>query len=83
MSGDTGVLHVLETESDLDWILSSGPHPPYIVIMETAFFNRSVMMRMKSSSRVAGVAVIVSKTGLADNFSPHTTCPNQNTGVCE
>ncbi|XP_016090091.1 nicastrin-like [Sinocyclocheilus grahami] len=81
MSGDTGVLHVLESESDLDWILSSGPHPPYIVIMETAFFNRSVMMRMKSSSRVAGVAVIVSKTGLADNFSPHTTCPNQNTGV--
>ncbi|KAI2668029.1 Nicastrin [Labeo rohita] len=81
ISGDTGVLHVLETESDLDWILSTGPHPPYMVILETAFFNRSVMMRMKNSSRVAGVAVIVSKTGVADNFSPHTTCPNQNTGV--
>ncbi|KAL1281143.1 hypothetical protein QQF64_015743 [Cirrhinus molitorella] len=81
ISGDTGVLHVLETESDLDWILSSGPHPPYMVIMETAFFNRSVMMRMKNSPRVAGVAVIVSKTGLADHFSPHTTCPNQNTGL--
>ncbi|XP_026061189.1 nicastrin-like [Carassius auratus] len=81
MSGDTGVLHVLETESDLDWILSSGPHPPYMVILETAFFNRSVMMRMKNSSRVSGVAVIISKTGLAHDFSPHTTCPNQNTGV--
>ncbi|XP_043079546.1 nicastrin [Puntigrus tetrazona] len=81
ISGDTGVLHVLETESDLDWILSSGPHPPYMVIMETAFFNSSVMMRMKNSSRVSGVAVIISKTGLADHFSPHTTCPNQNTGV--
>uniref|UniRef100_A0A673H3U5 Nicastrin n=1 Tax=Sinocyclocheilus rhinocerous TaxID=307959 RepID=A0A673H3U5_9TELE len=83
ISGDTGVLHVLETESDLDWILSSGPHPPYMVIMETlmCFSCRSVMMRMKNSSRVAGVAVIISKTGLADNFSPHTTCPNQNTGV--
>ncbi|XP_067309021.1 nicastrin [Pseudorasbora parva] len=81
MSGDTGVLHVLESESDLDWILNTGPHPPYMIIMETAFFNRSVMLRMKNSSRVAGVAVIVSKTGLAENFSPHTTCPNQNTGV--
>ncbi|RXN25321.1 nicastrin [Labeo rohita] len=40
ISGDTGVLHVLETESDLDWILSTGPHPPYMVILETAFFNR-------------------------------------------
>lgn len=81
ISGDTGVLHVLETESDLDWILNTGPHPPYMVVMETAFFNRSVMLRMKNSSRVAGVAVIVSKTGPADGFSPHTTCPNQNTGV--
>ncbi|XP_048019612.1 LOW QUALITY PROTEIN: nicastrin [Megalobrama amblycephala] len=81
MSGDTGVLHVLESESDLDWILNTGPHPPYMVIMETAFFSRSVMLRMKNSSRVAGVAVIVSRTGLAENFSPHTTCPNQNTGV--
>ncbi|XP_057188959.1 nicastrin isoform X1 [Triplophysa rosa] len=81
ISGDTGVLHVLETESDLHWILSTGPHPPYMVVMETAFFNRSVMLRMKNSSRVAGVAVIVSKTDPADGFSPHTTCPNQNTGV--
>ncbi|KAA0719584.1 Nicastrin Precursor [Triplophysa tibetana] len=52
-----------------------------MVVMETAFFNRSVMLRMKNSSRVAGVAVIVSKTEPADGFSPHTTCPNQNTGV--
>ncbi|XDV28379.1 hypothetical protein PO909_031703 [Leuciscus waleckii] len=81
MSGDTGVLHVLESEDDLDWILNTGPHPPYMIVMETAFFNRSVMLRMKNSSRVSGVAVIVSKTGLAENFSPHTTCPNQNTGV--
>ncbi|XP_056125579.1 LOW QUALITY PROTEIN: nicastrin [Rhinichthys klamathensis goyatoka] len=81
MSGDTGVLHVLESEEDLDWILNTGPHPPYMIVMETAFFNRSVMLRMKNSSRVSGVAVIVSKTGLAENFSPHTTCPNQNTGV--
>ncbi|XP_039517052.1 nicastrin [Pimephales promelas] len=81
MSGDTGVLHVLESEEDLDWILNTGPHPPYMIVMETAFFNRLVMLRMKNSSRVSGVAVIVSKTGLADNFSPHTHCPNQNTGV--
>ncbi|XP_051557452.1 nicastrin isoform X1 [Myxocyprinus asiaticus] len=81
ISGDTGVLHVLETESDLDWILNTGPHPPYMVVMETAFFNRSVMLMMKNSSRVAGVAVIVSNTGPADGFSPHASCPNQNTGV--
>ncbi|KAL7842247.1 hypothetical protein SRHO_G00239360 [Serrasalmus rhombeus] len=81
ISGDTGVLHVLETEADLDWILSTGPHPPYMVVMEAAFFTRSTMVKMKNSSRVAGVAVIKSNTGPTEGFSPHTSCPNQNTGV--
>ncbi|XP_076847547.1 nicastrin [Brachyhypopomus gauderio] len=81
ISGDTGVLHVLETEADLDWILNTGPHPPYMVLMEAAFFTRPNLMRMKNSTRVAGVAVINSNTAPADSFSPHTSCPNQNTGV--
>uniref|UniRef100_A0A4W4GB17 Nicastrin n=1 Tax=Electrophorus electricus TaxID=8005 RepID=A0A4W4GB17_ELEEL len=81
ISGDTGVLHVLETEADLDWILSTGPHPPYMVLMEATFFTRPTMMRMKNSTRVAGVAVINSNTTAVESFSPHTSCPNQNTGV--
>ncbi|TRY94117.1 hypothetical protein DNTS_031629 [Danionella cerebrum] len=81
ISGDTGVIQFLEGRTDLDWILSSGPHPPYMVVMETAFFTRTVMMEMKNSSRVAGVAVIISKKGVGSSFSPHTSCPNQDTGV--
>lgn len=40
ISGDTGILHVLETESDLNWVLSLGPNPPYLVLMDAQYFNR-------------------------------------------
>lgn len=40
ISGDTGVLHVLETPDDLDWITETGPHAPYMVLMETPAFTR-------------------------------------------
>ncbi|XP_040910526.1 nicastrin [Toxotes jaculatrix] len=82
MSGNVGVLHVLESEENLDWVLSSGPNPPYMVILEQRLFTRSVMMKLKSgSSRVAGVAVVAPNTNPTEGFSPHTTCPNENSGV--
>ncbi|TSP09122.1 Nicastrin [Bagarius yarrelli] len=40
ISGDTGVLHVLETENDLEWIAETGPHAPYMVLMESLAFTR-------------------------------------------
>lgn len=40
LSGDVGVLHVLESEENLDWVLSSGPNPPYMVILEAPLFTR-------------------------------------------
>uniref|UniRef100_A0A667Z6H5 Nicastrin n=1 Tax=Myripristis murdjan TaxID=586833 RepID=A0A667Z6H5_9TELE len=40
------------------------------------------MMKLKNGTgRVAGAAVVVSKTNPAEGFSPHTKCPNENTGV--
>ncbi|KAJ8409795.1 hypothetical protein AAFF_G00218540 [Aldrovandia affinis] len=81
ISGDTGVIHVLEVESDLDWVLSSGPNPPYMVVMEAHLFNRTTMTRMKGSLRVAGVAVVIPKVGPPQGFSPHNSCPNEGSGV--
>uniref|UniRef100_UPI003AAA7B3C nicastrin isoform X3 n=1 Tax=Centroberyx gerrardi TaxID=166262 RepID=UPI003AAA7B3C len=82
ISGDVGVIHVLESEENLEWVLSAGPNPPYMVILESPLFTRSIMMKLKNgSSRVAGVAVVAPNTNPAEGFSPHTTCPNDNTGV--
>ena len=42
---------------------------------------RDVMMKLKNgSSRIAGVAVIKPNSNPVEAFSPHTTCPNENTG---
>ncbi len=40
LSGNVGVLHVLESEENLDWVLRSGPNPPYLVILESPLFTR-------------------------------------------
>ncbi|CAL1579108.1 unnamed protein product [Knipowitschia caucasica] len=82
LSGDVGVLHVLESEENLDWVLNTGHSPPYMVILEAELFTRSILMKLKDGSRrVAGVAVIEPNTNLPGGFSPHTTCPNENSGV--
>uniref|UniRef100_A0A672ING4 Nicastrin n=1 Tax=Salarias fasciatus TaxID=181472 RepID=A0A672ING4_SALFA len=82
LSGDVGVLHVLESEENLDWVLSSGQTPPYMVILESALFTRSIMMKLKEgSSRVAGVVVVAPSTNPPEGFSPHHACPNENSGV--
>ncbi|XP_054482350.1 nicastrin [Anoplopoma fimbria] len=82
LSGNVGVLHVLESEENLDWVLQTGRNPPYLVILESPLFTRSIMMKLKNgSSRVAGVAVVAANTNPLEGFSPHTKCPNENTGV--
>uniref|UniRef100_A0A3Q3XED2 Nicastrin n=1 Tax=Mola mola TaxID=94237 RepID=A0A3Q3XED2_MOLML len=82
LSGNVGVVHVLESEENLEWVLSSGPHPPYVVILDSPLFTRSVMMKLKNGSRrVAGIAVVAPNANPPEGFSPHTTCPNENTGV--
>jgi hypothetical protein len=40
ISGDTGVIHVVEKEEDLKWVLTDGPNPPYMVLLEGKLFTR-------------------------------------------
>ncbi|XP_053739558.1 nicastrin [Synchiropus splendidus] len=82
LSGNVGILHVLESEENLEFVLSTGRTPPYLVIIESHLFTRSVMLKLKNSTdRVAGVALVAPSENPATNFSPHVTCPNENTGV--
>ncbi|KAG7273043.1 hypothetical protein CRUP_007199 [Coryphaenoides rupestris] len=82
LSGNVGVIHFLESEDNLKWVLSDGPNPPYMVILESPLFTRDVMMKLKGgASRIAGVAVVRPSSNPVQGFSPHTTCPNENTGV--
>ncbi|XP_007441247.1 nicastrin [Python bivittatus] len=81
LNGDTGVIHVAEEESDLNWVLSDGPHPPYMVLLDTKLFTGRVMEKLKGTSRIAGLAVALSKTRPPEGFSPGLQCPNDGFGV--
>ncbi|KAM7054753.1 nicastrin [Molossus nigricans] len=82
MSGDTGVIHVVEKEEDLRWVLTDGPNPPYVVLLEGSLFTRKVMEKLKgSTNRIAGLAVSLAKPSPASGFSPSVQCPNDGFGV--
>ena len=54
ISGDTGVIHVVEKEEDLNWVLADGPHPPYMILLDGNLFYRSVITSFYLP-RVSGV----------------------------
>ncbi|XP_029437535.1 nicastrin isoform X2 [Rhinatrema bivittatum] len=79
MNGDTGVIHLVEKEQDLQWVLADGLTPPYMVVLDGELFTREVMQKLKGTSRVAGVAV--SQRRPTKGFSPDSTCPNDGFGI--
>ncbi|XP_003795236.1 nicastrin [Otolemur garnettii] len=82
ISGDTGVIHVVEKEEDLQWVLTDGPNPPYMVLLEGNLFTGDLMEKLKGrTSRIAGLAVSLSKPSPASGFSPSVQCPNDGFGV--
>ncbi|KAM6153434.1 nicastrin [Erethizon dorsatum] len=82
ISGDTGVIHVVEKEEDLQWVLTDGPNPPYVVLLEGKLFTRQIMEKLKGkNSRVAGLAVTLAKPSPTPGFSPSVQCPNDGFGV--
>uniref|UniRef100_A0A8C5IQS8 Nicastrin n=1 Tax=Junco hyemalis TaxID=40217 RepID=A0A8C5IQS8_JUNHY len=81
LSGDTGVIHVVEQEQDLQWALAEGPHPPYMVLLDGSLFSREVLMQLKGSSRISGLAVAAASPAPSQGFSPGLKCPNDGFGV--
>ncbi|XP_044772218.1 nicastrin isoform X3 [Neomonachus schauinslandi] len=82
VSGDTGVIHVVEKEEDLQWVLTDGPNPPYVVLLEGTLFTRNLMEKLKGrTSRIAGLAVSLAKPSPTSGFSPSVQCPNDGFGI--
>ena len=39
MKGNQGVVHLIEKDADIDWMIKHGPHEPYVPILDTNLFN--------------------------------------------
>ncbi|XP_064618285.1 nicastrin-like isoform X2 [Liolophura sinensis] len=81
LGGNVGIIHNIETDEDLTWIVDYGPHAPYITIMSSLIFNVTNVQRLKDSGKVNGILVshVVSNKSITplppDGFSPDHSCP--------
>ncbi|XP_053561121.1 nicastrin isoform X2 [Bombina bombina] len=80
-NGDTGVIHLVEKEEDLQWVLETGPNPPYMVVLEGDLFNRETLNKLRGSPRLSGIVVTFAQPNPSDGFSPDLPCPNDGFGV--
>ncbi|XP_065565681.1 nicastrin-like [Artemia franciscana] len=76
-NGNVGVLHKIQSEDDLKWLIEIGPHSPYVALLSTRLFQREMMTSLKESGKVNGV-VVLNKTGEGrpERFSIDDVCPN-------
>lgn len=39
-SGDTGVVHIIRNETDINWLIKNANAGPYIIVVTFKYFNR-------------------------------------------
>ncbi|GAU90889.1 hypothetical protein RvY_03245 [Ramazzottius varieornatus] len=85
MSGNVGVLHAVEDFVDVNFVCKSGPHAPYVAVIDAldlSLYNTAVLRQLDDSQRVAGVILIKRENGTVPTaFSPEGTSPNRGYGL--
>jgi nicastrin len=71
-----GVLHLIEAQSDFDYLLTNPPAPPYAAIILPKDFTRENVLRLRDSTFVSAVVLINDTRGI-ESFSQELSCPNQ------
>ncbi|CAL4068544.1 unnamed protein product, partial [Meganyctiphanes norvegica] len=76
--GNVGVIHLVEEDADLDWVIESGKHAPYTIAIYDSMFTLDVLNKAQVSKKVNGVVVFISEDHVptVDHFSGESTCPN-------
>lgn len=75
-SGSVGVLHLVEKDDDINFIIQNPPAPPYAPILKPNFFTRENILKLRDSTFVSAIILINDTTDLS-SFSQESKCPNQ------
>jgi len=84
MKGNQGVLHLVNTNADVEFITGKGTQGPYVPLLNNSMFIEPVMKKLMDSNQISGVLVIhdeFSKNPDGGEFSPDTSCPMDNFGM--
>ncbi|KAI5705556.1 hypothetical protein M8J75_016366 [Diaphorina citri] len=85
IDGNVGVLHVVESMEDIDWLLHNSTRGPYVGLLDISMFNRSYLVPLNSSSNINGIIFTYNQTNAATTkpkfFSQEDSCPNRYTSL--
>ncbi|KAK3871136.1 hypothetical protein Pcinc_023698 [Petrolisthes cinctipes] len=77
--GNSGVIHVIQNQSDLQWVYDKGPHKPYVLAIPPQFHTPQVLKQAEDSGKVSGIVVMVEENfnpQVLGEFSGESHCPN-------
>ncbi|XP_022667749.1 nicastrin-like isoform X2 [Varroa jacobsoni] len=76
ISGNVGVIHLIESNADAKYVIGNGPSNMYVPVIADTDLSVQLLDKFIESKRVAGV--IIFRNGSAPtSFSPDDTCPNR------
>ncbi|XP_075216040.1 nicastrin [Lycorma delicatula] len=88
-SGSLGVIHVINSENDVNWLSSSDAVAgPYMAVVSPQIFSsEEIMTKLRKSSVVSGILLAMNGTlDRPEYLSPDDTCPNRYSalsGTCD
>uniref|UniRef100_A0A182U8L9 Nicastrin n=1 Tax=Anopheles melas TaxID=34690 RepID=A0A182U8L9_9DIPT len=80
--GSVGVLHLINSKADIDFIVQKHPSPPYAPIVPPALYTRENILRLRDEAGpyVSALVLMNNASGL-EQFSQESRCPNQYSGL--
>ena len=81
--GNVGVLYIIDTPEDLNYVVNHSTVYPFVVMMSMKFFTTNNLRILKDSNKVNGILVFrnTSEKRAVEYFSPDKSCPNDGYGV--
>lgn len=80
--GSSGVLHLVQSDKDLEFLFGKPSSPPYIPVLVPRMFTRENVLKLKELGNevINGIVLIKNRT-LLETFSHESKCPNQFGGL--
>ncbi|XP_017756108.1 PREDICTED: nicastrin isoform X1 [Eufriesea mexicana] len=81
MSGNVGIIHLVEDETDIRWLEYNATAGAYTVVLTFSMFTRDILFRLKNTHNINGVLLVKNiSQPRPDFYSPEDTCPNRYSG---
>ncbi|CRL07504.1 CLUMA_CG020470, isoform A [Clunio marinus] len=74
--GSVGVLHLISSDSDINFLLNKPPAPPYAAIVTPKHFTRENILKLRDSTFISAI-VLINDTQKVESFSQESKCPNE------